>query len=958
MKRGLVLVSLLGALVSASAPGCTSGIGLASPRAMNHPVDVAFACFDVSRPGVPTVVPLSNCTLRVDVPSNTRQPPANAAMHMHALVTQSTRGEVGAVDLIARGVLDSDVSVPGYTFVPVGELPTRIVVPPLDPSCTYVASRGAVDGRHPGISIIDTRRFRSGAGVDHSPFPLHAPYVLPTAPSDMVLAPDGGAFWITMDALGVLVRVPIVGSCQLGEIDLVVPLFEDPATPVPFVPGSTTDLTRQCGLAAGTGPVAPFVVDPPRSTEVDVRVDPEPVAIEIDEENGWILVADRALPMIHRVRLADGTLLAPLATGVPVRDVVVTPRVPNSYELAPDPLAGTCSTTGQHPLGSVVPAPSVSFSRYVYAIDETDGSVLAVEYSDPSATGFGEVIPLDVRGARRPDRMAMPVVARALEIITPQYDTTAADPRLAPVGPDACTPSLSGNPNGYGLCLPSAALPSQPPTPSVLRGVFLVVAAADGSIRMVDVYDLDAPCRGRSHGAPLTVSPGTTVPDIAGTDCTAPTVGNDIAVYIRRHRPRVQQLLSSFVTIDAGPTVYFPGGGSVVLQTTGVPTGEPEPAPCTSDASCESGRVCRAERCVSPSEVPSLRLFAADAQADPAALACPATMGMVWGTTTTRGTGSAARTYDLPIVCSIVDPFAAIPETWSATWEGPIPGTYTSSANAHRDASGAFDGTIDTRIDYCSLGVIGRGEATGAAIGRPEEPYEGDMLAIVGAMPTAALDSPSMGTLCRSVVGITQLGEPQLPILARIDHALSTPDMQQEPYVGRLVVDPSTPLENRSGTSIPTLGDAIRCYGDQLLTIEVRSHRAFTVRGSRSGFQHRVGRVADGTCRYDFSREETLQGRAFNDVIFRNTHIAFRPTGVTQTTTANALAEIRMVLTGGPSQLGLDLAASTTGIRQMALPSGLRYSPEMWALYAIESERRGLVEMTLRPLAVTQTSYQ
>lgn len=967
-RRALVAcVFAIAGLSALAAPGCTSGVGLSSPRAMNHPIDVAFACFDTSIAGLPVVRPLADCALHVDVASNTRQPPLNTAMHMHALVTQSTRGEVGAVDLIARGVLDSDMSVPGYTFVPVGELPTTIVVPPTDPTCTYVASRGPVDGRHPGISIIDTRRFRSGAGLDHNPFPLFAPYVLPSAPSDMVLAPDGGSFWITMDALGVLVRVPIEGSCHLGTIDLVVPLYEEVPAGVPYSDGTSADLTRTCGLAAGTGPVAAHVV-PPRTPDVGIDTDPEPVAIAIDHDNGWILVADRALPLIHRVNMADGTLLAPLAPGVPVRDVVVTPRVPDSYDVVADPLAGTCAAPSTlHPFGSVVPAPAsaITFSRYVYAIDDTDGTVLAIEYSNPAdAARFGAVIPVDVRGARRSDRLAMPIVARSLEIITPQYDTTAADPRQTPAGPDPCTPPLEGNPNGYGLCLPSSTAPSQPPSPQVLRGVFLTVAGADGAVRFVDVYDLDAPCRGRTFGAVLPIDTGTRLPDITGTDCVDPTINGDLAVYIRRHRPRVQQLLTTFVTVTTGPTVYFAGGGSVVLGTDGVPTGSSTPQPCSMDTDCTTmGLVCRANVCVSPNEVPSLRLFD-DQGADPALLACPSGLGMVWGETAPNANGSG--THDVPVVCSLVDPFAAISETWSATYEGTIPGTFTSSANAHVE-SGAFTGVIDTRLDYCSLGVIGRQDAerNGLPIDAPEQHYHGDLLAITGVMPEANLEN-AMGPLCRQVVNISQIGEPQQPILVRIDRAFSLPTGMpsiRDPYTGRLVIDPATPLENRGADAtghVPTISDAIQCFGDTLLTIDVRSFQAFTVGGTRSGYQTRIIRdPADGGCIYDATNTDVLrQGHAFNDVLFHNARIAFRPTGVTQTTLTNERAEIRIVLTGGPSQLGIDLSASSTGVRSMALPAGLRYSPEMWALYAIETERRGLVEMTLRPLAVTNTAYQ
>ena len=41
-----------------------------------------------------------------------------------------------------------------------------------------------------------------------------------------------------------------------------------------------------------------------------------------------------------------------------------------------------------HGAAAVVPDPTTTFSRYVYAIDDTDGSVMAIEYtSDRRSTG-------------------------------------------------------------------------------------------------------------------------------------------------------------------------------------------------------------------------------------------------------------------------------------------------------------------------------------------------------------------------------------------------------------------------------------------------------------------------------------------------------------------------------------------------------------------------------------------
>ncbi len=935
----LGLLCIAASLLATSAPACTSGIGAAAPRSMNHPVHTALACFDLTISTAPAVRPLADCALQIDVTTNTRTTPANTALHMHALVTQRTRGEVGAVDLISRTVLDSDQSLPGYTFVPVGELPNDIVVPPNDPACTYVASRGPVDGLHPGITILDTRRFRAG-GSGGNRYPSYPAYRLPAAPAAMRLAPDGGSLWVALDSIGVLARVPILSACQLGAIDLVVPLSEEVPSGTAPTAGASADTVRTCALSADQ--LSPVVLPVPRDPAVDPGATiPEPVAFTFDTAAGLILVADRAFPLIHRVRIADGTLDTPLATGAPVRDVAVTPRVPDDYDLVDDPARDmTCDT--YHGPASQVPDPTTTFSRYVYAIDDTDGSVMAIEYTHGNPS-FGAVLGVDVESSVRPDRIPMATIARSLEILTPSYDVTAPDPRVPPAADAACQ---RFNPRGYGLCIPSDPAPTQPPSPTVLRGVFLAVAGADGTVRVVDVYDLDAPCRGRSFG-------GLQMP---GVDCTSPTVTGDTAIYVRRHRPRVGQLLAEFVNLDSGPSVFFASGSSLTLDTDGTPrtTSTLDGGPDTTGT-------------------PYL------ATLDPPD--CPTGMGRVWGLSD-----------DAPVVCSIVDPFAAVAETWSAVYQGTIPGTTTQSANAVF-VDGAFTGEIRTRVDYCVRGSIGSEEAFAVASAHPDVPearYLGDMMAITTTMPTAQISDRA---LCRAVLGISQVGETQLPVTVRVQH-VGTPDDLAPPFIGRITVSPESLIENRSVSyptlracpaapetcastdplhpgsfcdtasntcmAFPTIADALSCYGDTLLTIDMRSYRAYTVSASRSGYLNRVVRGADGNCTFDVDPAHLsplLQGHAFNDVTYANPRIRFRPTGLTALTPVLDRVEIRMPLTGGPSQAGVDLSSSG-GTRTMSLPGSLLYSHEMAALYVIETERRGLVELTLRPITVTPVNYQ
>src|SRR5690606_15206488 len=112
-----------------------------------------------------------------------------------------------------------------------------------------------------------------------------------------------------------------------------------------------------------------------------------------------MLVADANLPIIHLLVLdaagADALALAPLSPSVPTEQVVVTPAVP--------------ATTGQRS----------ATQRYLYAIDATDNSVLAMDYTDGSLN-FGAVLPVNT-GHTANDRVAMRAGAGRLRVIAPSY---------------------------------------------------------------------------------------------------------------------------------------------------------------------------------------------------------------------------------------------------------------------------------------------------------------------------------------------------------------------------------------------------------------------------------------------------------------------------------------------------------------------------------------------------------
>lgn len=433
---------------------CTQDPTLVNPATFERPGAVAFVCFDNMTQGY---VPLTTCS-----PSNDDERYA-----MTALVTQTASGEVGAIDLRLHRTLDSDVRVPGYTFVRVGEVPSALIVPPDAPNVTYIANYGSRS-----VQWMDTARFRPDAdpmsGVDEGAI------VLPDGPVAMVSSDAGDALFVALPLAGAVLPIKVLPSGALEqptEADLV-------ALEVPLLPDTLSAPITEYGLACpntSTRRATAEVRDP-----VSLGTDAEPVSLVVVDDE--LLIADATLPVIHRFTIGpEGELtpLEPLPTGVPVRRIAVTPIVP----------ANADGATGM--------------ARYLYAIDATDQSVLAMDYMEGSPT-FGGLIPVRAGSGRR-DRIDLNADARSLGILTPGY------PGEPCVGGDGTQ------------------------SPTQLRGVFLAVGQTNGGMAIVDILDLDATCR---------VSDG---------ECA------DQRTFVERHRPRIGTVLSTDVSLAGTPTLTLDG---------------------------------------------------------------------------------------------------------------------------------------------------------------------------------------------------------------------------------------------------------------------------------------------------------------------------------------------------------------------------------------------------------------
>ena len=328
--------------------GCDTATDVGTPPSFERPGALTFVCFDSTSS---EVVPLDRCEGLEGTSEETNV--------LTALVVQTARGEVAAIDLRRRVVLDSDPRVPGYTFVRVGEVPTGLVVPPAEPRLTYVASLGSRL-----VQWLPTAGFRNDA-IDSSGA-VAGSVALSDGPMDLVLSPDGAFLYAPLPMAHSVAQLRLGPD---GEITEVIELPLDGALPSPLaamapgVYGKTCPPTARLEepeLAAARAP------DP-------AGLSPRPVRAHVDAESDppVLLIADGALPLVHRFTLdaSGATAIAPLHAGAPLRDLVVSPTVPAEIGL------------------EAASAPS----RYLYAIDAEDGSILVMDY-EPSSPDFGAVL--------------------------------------------------------------------------------------------------------------------------------------------------------------------------------------------------------------------------------------------------------------------------------------------------------------------------------------------------------------------------------------------------------------------------------------------------------------------------------------------------------------------------------------------------------------------------------------
>ena len=969
MKRCLWLAAVL----LPAALSCNTALAPPLVPTFSRPKRVAFVCFDLSVKAAPRVVTFDQCKRTVNDKGEVVTPPGT----LHALVTQSDRGEVAAVDLINRTVIDSREDIPGYTFVPVGELPGPIVVPPNHPQFTYVANTGSRD-----ISVLSTAAFRSlQTGQSATVQRLSLKFgdaETPVAPFDMVLSPDEDALFVSATEAGQLLRLPLQrcqdltgeakASCHEGEIDVEhvtsVPLAASISKAQPVVPpeGNEVEPYVQCAPPLELPvPMAQAYMLPPLAADAK----PEPSGLAIDAfcaagSEGCarhLLVADKSLPLIHVVDLdrlgsaaSEDAVLQPIITAVPTQRVAVTPRVPASVD-----------------------ADGGEVTQYVYAIDATDSSVLVAR--------DGRVINVSASPTRRHDRLDLglsqgtgELVAVSLAVLTPNFDVTDPSAQWATHLPvdDANNPA---DPATWLLNQPDMCWDTTFPRRRAdrLRGVFLAVGFTDGSVRLVDVHDEElAHCRDCVSPKDADLESAVRFDPypvrrnrarIGATYAIEPTYYNDAPPALSTPQPRNSALITPTVSVDNNQLTVNSNGltGDARLpgldciqcpaaQSVAFPADNASSDTGSGTADAASGGVAGEVTAASPGEA---------GHGGSAAGGGAGASGGAAGSAGSAGQGGAnapvACAPDEGRVCSLQDP-SIDPVGWYARYEGNIPGTnggrgrFIESDSAD-NRSGQLEFVGEAR--FCDTGVLGSQDIADDRVG--------DQVQITSALPPLDVfkdahpelkDDPGELAALRADCDelVRARDSDNQPIAFRIEQA----------YADRLVIGGKLlhPLSNTRGHATDyTLVNA--CFLNMLMSFEVHVSQSYAVYRvatvSGDDFLHRVITDPDSMrCKLDAMQDARRTGRAYDGFQFDNGFVSFQVSSSQPPEVGTRL----FLEVGNPApKMAVNIAIASGGTVYGATPVDIEFNPADQNLYIVDGATRGLLQYSLSPITPV-ASYQ
>lgn len=890
---GLWLLGL-GAALATSA--CSDAETPESPASFNRPERVAFVCFEnadnsnavLSDDANARAVPLAECENPTE--------DTDGYKVLHALLTQTETGQVAAINMHESAVVDSRADVPGYTYVDVGELPIAVIVPEEQPEYTYVASATG------SIGVYQTAAFRPSAGSAIRAFVQEVSLPDAVRPTSMVLSPDESTLVVSSQQTGELYVVPICDAdCTAGPllapeaialtgVSEALEVAQGP-TDEPYtafcdegsnwtlggsadaVPDAAVDLQSASFVF---GPVPEWPTDSVTTVDVSAYagVSPEPLGMTIDTAcseavagQGCLLVADGSLPIIHRY-LLDGsalTALTPLVTGVPTRQVLVTPEVPVSLDDSSD------------------------VTHYVYALDDTDGSVLVLQ--------DGQVLPVNADPGKAVDRLSLGAIAEGTRVLSMEIIDSGTG--YLPVT-DTDGNSVIDNDERVDNSELSCGFDEDDEDygePSRMRGVFLALGLSNGVMRFYDIHDHDM-LNKLTYPSP--------------SENTADTC-RSCPFLVKRHRPRISNDLTDdewetaiVPLIETDPT-YQLGSRELSVLSTG--QARDQRLPRMACIPCPEGM----QRAYT--ELSEL-LGYEEADAEDVA-------------TDQRCAPGSAR------VCSITDPYSATGETWLLSYQGLLPGAQGLGSLAADTAELTVLNGVD---DLCEVGVLGND--SGIA--------KGDMLTVVS-VPDEIVRSQwpqEYADACATMVSTLEDGE--RAVAFEILEAYGDRLVLDTTNIRTAVDD----LQTRQALP-QTYEEVRQCYQDNPVSFLVRVQDSFVVQGAASGFSHRTvaeeGHCVLDTALPDTMRGRlalsAARPRDENDVVlsdeldvFNNGRIALALERRAQDIPQDETLSLLFSVLSPTYSLSLSLASTTSS----ALLQELRFSKMDRRLYLVDPYRAGL----------------
>lgn len=547
--------------------GCTQTPNPQATRSLRASSDVSFVCVAEAGDGSFAGRPTAACPDYYGDGEERR---------LYALATQTETGEVAVVDMsrcfdggdCSGRILDLESTQPGINFLPVGAEPVSIASTPggvasfvsvakpggegiyaLPTSCVgprpddqaYRDLRTWPACRLPGPPgelrvVVDEQRTTDCSGDAQAPEPqdecpadLSEEFEQPGRRKLVVTMPSAGELWI-LDAQAVLDLPP--GSFDACPVEARVPLqVELPSDPV-------EQALPEDWASDGSSCEPPVYRKPPMGDGFVAR----PSDLALDDER--LFVSDFDAPVVHVLDTRDWCSPRELP-----------PLLPTSYTRP-----GSVVTTRR----VAVSPPTSDGRKFLYAVDgsqsATAGSLMIFDVSDDATQRTPILRPRsDFISQEPPDRIQFDQEVRDVEFAfqdLPEPDPTTG---VAQEGL-MCEPDPDESDTVGALYRPNAD--GTGAAPSKLRGLFAFAALQSGYVTIIDVEDLDAPCR-----RPEAVNPEST-PDIFG--CVNDPY--DDALEDRTGSPTVSDELSCNVVLPhrARAATFFSegfGGSAPFLRT-------------------------------------------------------------------------------------------------------------------------------------------------------------------------------------------------------------------------------------------------------------------------------------------------------------------------------------------------------------------------------------------------------